>query len=354
MPLRRRLLFTTIPLLGTLVLVEVALRAAPLIFQAWRRATFDVEAGATTYVFTLGDSVTAGSGLQPGEAWPDQMGRKLRETGDFRTAVANVANSGERLVDMRVNQTPMLDRLPKGAGLVVTLLAHHNDFAAWPDVMGKLSLNANNGSKSSSGGLNLRLFNVVLWRLGEEPAHVAARDEARDWLAYELRYMDDQVRARGGVLYVLNYAMAGRLVGFPPDDPRVKTLEAKRESTLFLNALTFEVAEALGIQTIDLQGELDLPETWDDSIWRDEIHYTAKGSDLVAQHVLARLRKDGVLPEPGDAAAAAPEGGPGPAVYRPTVPVDRVAPPEPPVRTPPSALPPVSGPPQQWSPPPRR
>jgi len=265
--LRRRIAFSAIPLVLLLVAAEGGLRAWPKVQRWVRQATFTLDPDAANYIVTMGDSVT--TGIDGSTGWPSELGALLRENGDNRTSVVNIANRGQRLVDLRRTQLTYLERVPRDARLTVTLLACFNDFQAWPGMQEVLTHFGESASpEEPRRGPNLRLLNVVLWRLGTRRTSADPSPEAATWIAWELAQIRDAVRARGGTFYVLTYAFPGPLQD--PGQEFSRVLEASNARTLAIDQILREVSRDLSLPLIDLQYDLLVSPTWDPTFCQNQ------------------------------------------------------------------------------------
>ena len=107
-PLRRRLLYTLVVLGVAAVLAEGLLALYPRISHALRDRAVAPEAIA---IACLGDSVTYGDGLQPGETWPEQLGGSLSERG-LPISVHNLGAQGQTGHAMKRRARTFVDTLP--------------------------------------------------------------------------------------------------------------------------------------------------------------------------------------------------------------------------------------------------
>ena len=288
--LARKVLFAPLPLLALLVLVELALRAAPDAIAAYSRLTTRLRPDATTYIVTMGDSVTAGSRLAEGASWPAQLRGLYRAEGQSSVEVVNTAISGSRMRDIEGRQVRWLENVPAGSNLVVLLLATHNDFSQWmsaTEYMAKSGAGTGVGEES-----NLRVFNVVQWLFAGSRAHASLDASAETWLVRELTTMKAAVAERGGTLYVLTYAIPGPAESLPMR-LTLGEYDDYRSYAHRTNRMLVRAAYAVGARTMDLEAELPVPVTFDPDFWIDTVHFTEKGSAAVAKHVREELREDG-------------------------------------------------------------
>jgi lysophospholipase L1-like esterase len=293
----KRLVFSLVPLMLFLATLEGALRIAPDVLAWERRLTTKLAPDAQLYLVTMGDSVTAGANLPAGESWPDQLESLAHAEGIRGLDVVNVASNGNRYNNVEEYQLPAIGRLPKGAGLVVTVLVGHNDFSFWPSASDVLSRRPHDFRAKHD---NLRLFNVLLWRLGKDPGYESPLPEVETWIAGELTKIRDEVVAHHGTLYVLSYALPNPVFRKPPSEGERNDLTLYRGCAHEMNRMTMHAAEHLGIATVDLEYDLAIPKDYDPDFWMDRVHFTAKGSRVLAEHMLTRLQRDGAIPAHGD------------------------------------------------------
>jgi lysophospholipase L1-like esterase len=289
----KRILFSLVPLGVFLLLLEGALRVAPDLVAWERRETLKLAPGAQMYVVTMGDSVTAGANLNPGESWPDQLEALAHAEGLTGVDVVNVASNGHQYRDVEAFQVTSIAQVPKGAPVIATLLVGHNDLSFWPAASEILTNRKHDFSAPKEG---FRILQVLQWGSGGDVSYTSPLPEAEAWISKQLAQVLAGVKAHGGTLYVLSYAVPNPTPVKPMTDAEKQDLELYRGCIHDMNRMTLHAASVLGARTVDLEYELPIPRNYDPDFWLDRVHYTAKGSKALAQFMLDRFQKDAALP----------------------------------------------------------
>lgn len=301
-PVYRKVLYTT-----ATTLVFFACLEAGLALWAWSQREESAPAvrlpvSASGVVLCVGDSVTAGVGVPPGQAWPDHLRLSLTRDG---VVLQREALPGAGLEFAKGAPLEALEALPKDATPTVLVMLGHNDLVRWaPGVRSHFYQLRNSESAQrnlSAGGEaarweGLRLLRAVRWgwlvlsgdapRL--EPTDVAALAE-RMVAAYQ--GLQHAALVRGGRLVLLTYLVPGH----PPlgmDAKPAAVVAASREAQLQVNASIRAAGQRLGVEVIDLAAAIEVGETWSIDHFVDHIHPTPRSSAQVGAVVYSRIRPD--------------------------------------------------------------
>ena len=299
-PISRKVMYTTATTLVFLGFLEVGLALWAQAHLTERPPMVRLPVGASGVVFCVGDSVTAGVGVPPGQAWPDHLGLSLLRDG---VTLQREALPGAGLEFARGQPLERLLALPQGAAPTVLVMLGHNDLVRWePGVRSHFNRlrNAPTGPRNRAAGgeaarwKGLRLLRAVRWGWlvlsGAAPrvdqAGVASLSE-RMVAAY--RGLQEAAVARGGRLVLLTYLVPGRPPATLEEAPAV-VVAASREAQLQVNRSIRTAGQSLGAEVIDLASAIELGEMWSLDHFVDHIHPTPRSSAQMGAVIYSRVR----------------------------------------------------------------
>lgn len=289
--LPRKLLYTSITTACFLLLLEGALAVLPAWFAA-RRAVPPVPVDAAGTVLCVGDSVTAGVGVPPGQAWPDHLGTALAR---HHIAVLREAVPGAGIDFAAAEPLAAVASLPDDAAPTVLVMLGHNDMVRWaPGARRKFQgVRQQDVGGEAARWEGPRLLRAARWvwmvAAGEGPA-ASAEDESvlRDRMVAVYAPLRDAAAARGGQLVLLTYMVPG----VPPDglgEDAAAVLRAARTAQQAVNRAIRAAGADLGVEVIELEGTVEVGEVWSRAAFVDHIHPTPKSSARAAAILYERL-----------------------------------------------------------------
>lgn len=313
LPVARRLLYGALVLLLVLAAVEGGLALVPLLLLCPLAA---VPEGGKREILCLGDSVTFGSGLARGQAWPEQLEQQLRDRGVANTKVLNFAREGHAGFRLDPRADALLEQLDPGAGPIVLSMLGHNDFVWWDDeASGSPPFGGvdHRGYRAADYGAGVamggeppvvrglpRLPRALRWvasALRDEPPSVEVDAARRARFMGTMGKTRDRVRGLGGELWLLTYVPPGAVdpaSGLSDDEAAL--VAASHEGQARVNQAIREIAGELGVPVLDLERLVSLPDTWDPHWHWDNMHLTRHGSERVASAVREYLATTAGLP----------------------------------------------------------
>lgn len=302
LPLSRRALFSALTLVATLLVVEGALSLIPRIYQ-WSRAGQAVASvGSSRVILCVGDSVTAGQGLERAQSYPSQLSERLVERGEAAVSVVTMARPAAASEALRTDVAPNVIRVAGGARPVALVMMGHNDFLDWSgskvhDAFGRgqTAGGPSHGDPREGGGprlLRLMRWFTTAW-MGEVPAFKVDSEGVARLRANFVR-LRAEVQGQGGELFVLTYVVPGA----PPPTLSSQAAEILRQTAdgqRAINRVLRAVAMQLGAPLIDAEDALVGEDTWSPRYFQDNIHLTAEGYGVLADLVDRNLQLSGWL-----------------------------------------------------------
>lgn len=292
-PLRRNAARAALAALSFFFAAEIALAAVPH-WVAWRQRGAPMggtAAGAT--IVLLGDSVTAGFGVRPGEGWGSLLGAELGKAGMPDVEVENRAFSGSSVAQM----ADATERGPQGATFLA--MVGHNDFVRWTDIV-------NTRQPMTRGGLPEGALRWVprLARVGWYAAtgHAAqARLDAASVALFrrQMGRLGALVAEQRGHLVLLTYVV--------PGVPGEKAKEAKeapevlsvvRDGQHAINRLLRTMAAEAHLTLIDTEAAVPVSAEWSPTEFLDSIHPTRATHGLIAAVVASAVVDRGLIAPP--------------------------------------------------------
>lgn len=317
LPLYRRVLYSALVLLLLLAVVEGVLALLPAVLI---RPQGSEPGGEKRLILCLGDSVTFGTGLPRGQAWPGQLEQQLVARGLQDAKVLNFGREGQAGFRLDPRADAELEHLSLDSRPLVLAMLGHNDFVGWADEaphdlpFGGVDNRNFSAADYGSGLAGLdpplarglpRLPRVLRWGSATlRPSRPVAQVEERRRERFfgTMGMVRDRVRGLGGELWLLTYVPAG-----PPDDSsglseaEAEVVAATREGQPPLNGVIREIAHELGVPLLDLERLVTAPPAWDSHWHWDHIHLTRHGSEQVATAVRQYLvAMEALPPEAGD------------------------------------------------------
>ena len=288
-----------------LVGLELLLRLLPNVEVYAQRGRPDETASDYALVI-LGDSVSFGFGLDRGEDYGSILALRSMENSGARVICHNLAVPGGTIEEeARAFETH--DFRP-GVKYVVLLMAGHNGFVKWQQLL------RNNGgsgrflAEASSSGQSLspwsalkrlKLVRALRWLWGALRDEGPRRDfspEVMDSYKRQVDKIAERVRSIDGRFYMLTYLVPGDPSEAPiPADLRANTAVI-RDIQIDINRFIRQTSRDKGIPLIDIERLVDAPDAWDPRYFQDSIHPTAHAHRLIADAIHERLLSDGGLP----------------------------------------------------------
>ena len=284
-------------LVGFVLLLEGVLTVYPRLSHAVRDASVAPESLA---IACIGDSVTYGDGLQPGQAWPEQLGAALSDRG-LPVSVHNLGTQGQTSHALRGRGGTFIKRLPAESTPVVLVMMGHNDFLFWPVTRpdGQHAFEQTPDAASEvRRGWEPRLLRISRWIAGALAGEVPVVNLAQRQLTTftnNLQRLKERVDAREGRLYLMTYAIPGAPTPDMPDHRR-DVLLATQTGQAEINTAIRQIAAAADVAVIDIEQQVPMRDPWSPAEMLDHIHLTTSTSGAVADEVRRRLVTDGVLP----------------------------------------------------------
>lgn len=281
-PLWRRLLYTGVVFVAFLLLAEAALAVVGWTARReWRSAP-----GGALQVVTLGDSVTAGYGVQPEDAWPGRLaGQDI--------TVTNRARMGQELRALAIRQRARVPDPAKPTVFLVMIGA--NDFLKWPaGTFNPFFDSAENPLLDApAASWQPRLLRAARWgryAVAPEPPAVAASDKQIALYTQRLALLDQIVSEQGAALMLMTYIVPGE-PGADLSPAQAASVATTREALLLTNSIIRDVAEQQGVAVLDAARLLPAPATWSRAWFVDNIHLTEAAHARLADAVARELHE---------------------------------------------------------------
>lgn len=292
----KNLAFTAVTLLLAGLLVEGALAVWA---YGWARAHRGPDVRGSVTLLSIGDSVTAGFGLRPGESYPDQMLQLLMRRGQSGVGVVARAELGARLEDVEGWVRGVPPTVTPGERRVVILLMGHNNVVKWPAGVRNpfVALGPGWGGAIQEPRWEPRIVRAARW-MGLALRRDPPLDRVPPGVADRYRDTTRRLLATFGAgnVFLATYAVPGA----PPpgmDATLAGIIQVERDLQVQGNEVIRQTARELGAGLIDLERDLGTPSTWTRDWFQDGIHLTAPANRRVAEVILSRLVDEGVLPE---------------------------------------------------------
>ena len=297
-PTHRKILYSAVMLVVAVLLLEGGLALVPALMV---RRDAAADAGEGDVVVCVGDSVTAGVGIAPGQSWPDHLSLQLLRRG---TPLLREATPGAGVVEATQRARALLAELPPTSRPIVLVMIGHNDALRW-EPGARQGFEAYRRTAGEGAAVQRRqpwrgprLLRILRWGLGAARAQgpQVAVEGLLARMAQELSGLSDDVIAHQGRLFLLTYLVPG-----PPPaglDPALAgVVQASRLAQAEVNASLRHAAAVLPSGLIDLERTVPVGAQWDVQEFVDHIHLSATTSARAAAAVLAALEESGAIAE---------------------------------------------------------
>lgn len=302
-PVAKKVLFSAVILLFALLALEGALAVLPRALLVGRPARLDGDPAARTLLVCAGDSVTFGQNLPQHLSYPGLLGARVEELGLQGLSVFRYAEPSAELEDLSRKLLPDLAKLPDGARVVVLLMIGHNDFSDW---RGQGARAAFGGAQGRARWLETdprrlegpRLLRIGAWGLNalrEDAPELRADAATLARFERGITALARALPAGRGQLYLLTYPVPGA----PPPEMQAATaqvLEHTRGLQRAVNERLRQLGAANALPVLDLERDLVVPDTWSEDWFQDNIHWTARTAQRVADLVWGAMLARGELP----------------------------------------------------------
>lgn len=293
--LPKKLLFSAITLGIALVLFEGALALLPRLYVAAQGVRRPTEVAQTWLIFT-GDSVTAGFGVGRQNAYPTLLGNDLKHLGLTGYGTFNVAMSGSGLEEVGAQVRDALAQTPMKVRPVVLAMVGHNDLMNWSNHHTPQNPDTVQGPQGIGDGP--RLLRLLRWFGTAASGAVPRSAMGPDWeqhMTSAIQKLGQQIGAAGGRLYLLTYANPGQ-PSASDHSPNAQLIAATRRGQTEVNNTLRLAAAHAAVPLVDVERVAKLPETYDPTLFLDNIHLTIEGHQRLAQVVRQQLTLHGELP----------------------------------------------------------
>lgn len=291
----KNLAFTAVTLLLAGVIAEAALAAWAF---GWARAHRGPDVRGAVTLVLIGDSVTAGFGVRPGESYPDHVLQLLRRKGQSSVGVVTRAELGARLEDVEgwIRAAPPVSTARERR--VAVLLMGHNNVVKWPAGMRNpfVAFGPGWGGAIEAPRWEPRVVRAARW-MGLALRRDPPLDRVPPGVADRYRDTARRLLATFGIgnVFLATYAIPGE----PPprmDETLAGIIRVERDLQAQGNEVVRHTARELGAGLIDLERDLGTPSTWTRDWFQDGIHLTAPANRRVAEAILTRMVDEGILP----------------------------------------------------------
>lgn len=276
---------------------ELALSLVPRIVQRNLRLPEPVMDKGAHRVLCIGDSVTAGQGGPPEDAWPARLSAALQARGLPPTRVENLARPG---TTARSAADTIRGSSPLGPGDRVLVMTGHNDFVVWRDIL-NASQEVPRGPLPASGPRHLpRLLRVAWYLVADHEPFGSLSGAATVGFRSAMDRMEAQAREEGFELVLMTYP-APSIDDGEPSGPAELAVAFARVSALQveINERIRQEALARDLPLIDVALALEgMPGTHED-LYFDAIHPKAQVHARIADAVAEALASGTLGPAAG-------------------------------------------------------
>lgn len=290
----KRLLLVVASLGIVLGLVEGGLRLYTWYYVRSRLKPIGALADGAAMVYVLGDSVPAGYGLPPEQAWPAQLQTLLATRTSPPTVVYNAAQPGAGLMGLRTGQMDTLSSLRTGVPLVGLFQVGHNDRTSLMFHGQAFEEDTDEISKIWGEMRILRMLrSFEERRLRWQPPQTIS-DEGLARFTRDLGKLCSSFTAKGGSCIYATYPICG-VIGQEQSSDYALEHNRTRAAQLTVNQLIRWAGEHDGVPVLDIAERVPLPISWSPDDCLDAIHPTARVhlriAEVVADALLAGKEK---------------------------------------------------------------
>ena len=211
-------------------------------------------------------------------------------------SVYNRAVSGMDSSEMLQRERHTLNKISKdGKRPIALVMIGHNDLVS----VGYRNWSIPEASTSTQAAPPppriVRVFRWMLKHLDQRDDAVTINLQAQNLLEQNLIKLNQLMKELNGKLYILTYLIPG-----PPDDTmspeQQRLLETGRSYQKNTNTVLRTLSNKEQIALIDLEHQVNSPNTWDASWFMDHVHPYSKGHTQIANSVRKHLCSYGELP----------------------------------------------------------
>lgn len=282
-------------LVFTLALVELGLGVVPYI---WARMQWEPPPeGAQIWLIFVGDSVTAGYGLDDRNfAFPGVIRDDLVARGESTYGVYSLARDGSDCMAVSEQVDDALNNTPRDVKPIVLAMVGHNDLTHWAQRsnLAMKPTEVREGPQNSGGGL--RLFRLFRWFESALREEVPVAEVLSGWernFESTMGQLKRRVEAADGRFIMMTYLVPGPAEG--ADRRTTVIIDATRRVQFDVNDAIRRTARSQQVELVDV-ATADDPVKYDSAVFLDTIHLTLEGHRRVGRFVRDQLAMIGVLP----------------------------------------------------------